>query len=610
MDTATLTQTLKGGEFMVKDSDPGQTFIPEQFGEESLMVAKTAQDFLNNEIRPNSARIEVQEEGLSIGLMKRMGELGFLGIHMPEEYGGIDLDTNMNTLVTEILGPMGSFSTTYAAHTGIGMLPILYFGTENQKTKYLPGLITGETIASYCLTEPSSGSDALAAKTKAVLSDDGKHFILNGQKMWISNAGWAHLFIVFAQVSGSEWPNGKGGFSCFLVDAGKKGLTLGEEEKKMGIKGSSTRMVFFENVEIDRNALLGEVGKGHKIAFNALNIGRFKLAAFCIGGCKSLITKSAQYANERIQFGKSIGQFGAIQYKLGEQFIRSYAAESTMYRVSNLLQEKTEQLIADGHTPSEAKLLSAEEYAIECSILKVNASEVLEYVVDEAVQIHGGLGFSEENPVARAYRDARINRIYEGTNEINRLLIFDMLMKRAMKGHVNLTDAAWAVQKELTSMPSMDRPEGPFADERVALKDFKKLALLVAGAAVKYQMEGKLQLQDEQEIVTNCSDMMIDILNAESLLLRIEKQADLNIKQEQRPLQEAALKVFFHDANARMNKNALDALASFCEGDMLKTLAMGVKRFTKYPLMNVKNHRRLIADLTLKKNQYPISFVN
>ena len=609
-ETQTLpTQLLKGGEFIVKDSTPNDTFIPEQFTEESLMFAKTAQEFLKNELWPITDRIEKQEEGVSIGLMKRMGELGFLGIHMPEEYGGIDLDTNTNTLVTEILGPMGSFSTTFAAHTGIGMLPILYFGTDPQKNKYLPGLITGETIASYCLTEPSSGSDALAAKTKAELSADGKHFILNGQKMWISNAGWAHLFIVFAQVSGSEWPNGKGGFSCFLVDAGIKGITLGEEEKKMGIKGSSTRMVFFENVEIDRDSLLGEVGKGHKIAFNALNIGRFKLAAFSIGGCKTLINKSVQYANERIQFGKPIGQFGAIQYKIAEQFIRTYVAESTLYRVSNLLQEKTEQLIVEGHNPSEAKLMAAEEYAIECSVLKVNASEALDYTVDEAVQIHGGIGFSEENSVARAYRDARINRIYEGTNEINRLLIFDMLIKRAMKGHINITDAAWAVQKELTAMPSMEKPTGAYGDEHVALKDFKKLGLLVAGAAVKSQMDGKLNLQDEQEIIANCADMLIDILNAESLLLRIEKQTEMGVKQEQLPIQEATLKVFFHEVNARMNKNALDALASFCEGDMLKTLAMGVKRFTKYPLVNVKNNRRLIANLTLAANQFPTSIV-
>ncbi|MBK6476978.1 MAG: acyl-CoA dehydrogenase family protein [Saprospiraceae bacterium] len=609
MQTDVQSIPLKGGEFLVKDAEYGQTFIPEQFGEESLMVAKAAQDFLENEINPVAARIEVQEEGLSKSLMIKIGELGFLGIHMPEIYGGSDLDTNTNTLVTDILGPMGSFSTTFAAHTGIGMLPILYFGTEAQRSHYLPALITGEKIASYCLTEPGSGSDALAAKTRADLSADGQHFSLNGQKMWISNAGWADLFIVFAQVHGSEWPDGKGGFSCFLVDAGLKGLTLGEEEKKMGIKGSSTRQVFFENVVIPRSALLGEVGKGHKIAFNALNIGRFKLGAFCIGGAKSLITKSVQYANERVQFGKKIGEFGAIKYKLAEQFIRTYMAESTMYRVSNMMQEKIESLIGEGKSPSEAKLIAAEEYAIECSVLKVNASEVLDYVVDEAVQIHGGIGFSEENRVASAYRDARINRIYEGTNEINRLLIFDMLIKRAMKGHINLTDAAWAVQKELTSMPSMERPSGPLGEEKNSLKEYKKLALLVAGAAVKSQMDGKLQLQEEQEILTNCSDMLIDMLNAESLLLRIEKQDQLGIKPELKDLQMSVVKIVFHDMNARMTKNALDALSSFCEGDLLKTLAMGVKRFTKYPLVNVKEYRRFIADFMLTANQYPIQII-
>ena len=610
MAVEVLTQLLKGGEFIVKDSDFNQTFIPEEFGEESLMVAKTARDFLVNDIWANSDRIERQEPGVSIALMKKMGELGFLGIHMPEEYGGSDLDTNTNTLATDILGPMGSFSTTYAAHTGIGMLPILYFGTAEQKSRYLPGLITGDTIASYCLTEPGSGSDALAAKTKADLSSDGNHFILNGQKMWISNAGWAHLFIVFAQVHGPEWKDNKGGFSCFLVDAKTSGITLGEEEKKMGIKGSSTRQVFFENVTIPRSALLGEIGKGHKIAFNALNIGRYKLGVFCVGGCKTLITRSAKYANERMQFGKTIGQFGAIQYKLAEQFIRTYVAESTVYRVSNQMQQKIDQLIQDGTDPSQAKLIAAEEYAIECSVLKVNASEALDYVVDEAIQIHGGIGYSEENPVARAYRDARINKVYEGTNEINRLLIFDMLMKRAMKGHINLTDAAWAVQKELTAMPSMDSVSGEWGTEVNALKDFKKLALLVAGAAVKYQMDGKINLQDEQEIVTNCADMLIDILNAESLLHRVQKQAVLGLKPEQKSVQESTVKVFFHDINARLNKYAIDALASFAEGDMLKTLAMGVKRFTKYPLVNVKNHRRNIAQHILAANEYPTNILN
>lgn len=611
MTSVAESVALKGGEFIVRDSTPTEIFIPDQFGEESIMVAKTALDFLNNDIRPNTEKIEKQEPGFSIGLMHKIGELGFLGIHMPEQYGGTDLDTNTNTLATEVLGPMGSFSTTFAAHTGIGMLPILYFGTEEQKSKYLPKLINAELIASYCLTEPGSGSDALAAKTKAELTQDGNHFILNGQKMWISNAGWANLFIVFAQVYGNEWPNGKGGFSCFLIDAGTPGLTLGAEEKKLGIKGSSTRQVYFENVKIDRNQLLGEIGKGHKIAFNALNIGRFKLGAFCIGGCKAIIDKSVQYANERVQFGQSIGHFGAIQTKLAEQFIRTYVGESAMYRSSNQMQEMIEHEIQSGTAPTEAKLKAAEEYAIECSILKVYASEVLGFVVDEALQIHGGIGYSEEGNIARAYRDCRINRIYEGTNEINRLLMFDMLMKRAMKGNINLTDPAWSVQKELTAMPSLEKPIGLYGDEKAALKDFKKLALLVAGAAVKHQMDGKINLQDEQEVLTNCADMMIDIYNAESLLLRIQKQSDLGIKQEQLPLQEAVLKVFFHDVNARMVKNANDALVSFVEGeDVLKILTMGVKRFTKYPLVNVKKYRRFIANEMLKMNQYPISILN
>ncbi len=588
---------LQGGGFIIKDSDTTETFIPEELNEEQLMVRDMCIDFITSELDPLRQKIEKQEEGVAQGLLKKMGELGLLGSHMPADYGGMEMDTNTNTLICDALGPMGSFSTTYAAHTGIGMLPILYFGTEDQKQKYLPGLMTGELAASYCLTEPASGSDALSAKTRADLTEDGKHYILNGQKMWISNAGFADIFIVFAQVDGDK-------FTGFIVERGTEGMTLGAEEDKLGIKGSSTRQVFFENAKIPAENILGEIGKGHKIAFNVLNIGRFKLCVLCNGGAKGSITSGVQYANERIQFKQPISNFGAIKYKIAEQTTRAFAVDAAQYRVSNLMQEHIKKLRSEGKDYSMAKLIAAEEYAIECAILKVAGSEALDYIVDETLQIHGGMGFSEEGTAARAYRDSRISRIYEGTNEICRLLIVDMLLRRAMKGQIDIVGPAWAVQKELSSMPSFGAAEGEFGEEKKALKDFKKAALMVAGAAAKQQMDGHLNLKEEQEILTNVADMLIDIFLAESLLLRVEKLTEVDSKHEQ-SVYNAMLKVFFMDATTRINKNATDALVSFAEGDLLKTMLMGLKRFTKYPPVNVKALRRQIADLTIAENQYP-----
>jgi len=590
-------EILKGGEFLIKDSDTTGTFIPEELNEEQLMVKDMCVDFISSELDPLREKVEKQEEGVGPALLKKMGELGLLGSHMPADYGGLEMDTNTNTLICDALGPMGSFSTTYAAHTGIGMLPILYFGTEEQKQKYLPDLITGKLAASYCLTEPASGSDALSAKTRADLTEDGKHYILNGQKMWITNAGFSDIFIVFAQVDGDK-------FTGFIVEKGTEGFTLGAEEDKLGIKGSSTRQVFFENAKIPAENVLGEIGKGHKIAFNVLNIGRFKLCVLCNGGAKSSITSGIQYANERIQFKQPISNFGAIKYKLAEQSIRAFSIDSAEYRVSNLMQERVKSLRAEGDDYTVAKLKAAEEYAIECAILKVAGSEALDYIVDETLQIHGGMGFSEEGTAARAYRDSRIARIYEGTNEICRLLIVDMLLKRAMKGALDIVGPAWAVQKELASMPGFDKPEGAYAEEHKALKDFKKSALMVAGAAAKMQMDGELNLKEEQEILTNVADMLIDTFLAESLLLRVEKMAEMETKQEQE-VYDAMLKVFFMDATTRINKSASDALVSFAEGDLLKTMLMGLKRFMKYPPSNVKNLRRKIADVMIAANEYP-----
>lgn len=588
-----VTDTLKGGEFLIKDSDYRQVFIPEEFNEEQLMIRQMAADFLNNEIDPIRDRIEKQEPGLSPALLKKMGELGLLGAHMPADYGGMELDTNTNTIISEVFGALGSFSVPFAAHTGIGMLPILYFGTDEQKARFLPGMIAGDIKAAYCLTEPGAGSDALNSKSRADLSADGSHYVLNGQKMWISNSGFADVFIVFAKIDGEK-------FTGFILDAKSPGISLGEEEDKLGIKGSSTRQVFFENVQIPAENVLGAIGKGHLIAFNTLNIGRYKLGVMCMGGNKVVLKMAATYASERQQFGQPIGNFGAIKHKLAEMAIRNFATESATYRTSQLMQDKKNAEAAAGGSYGQSMLEAAEEYAIECSILKVLGSEVTDYCVDENVQIHGGIGYSEEYPAARAYRDSRINRIYEGTNEINRLLMIDQLFKRALKGELDIVSPAWAVQKELASMPSMERLEGPYAEETKAVADFKKIILMTAGGAAKMQMDGKLNLKEEQEIIMNCADMMIDLFAAESLLLRVRKLSEIQEKAQPQEVYDAMLQVFLHDATARMTKNATDGIASFAEGDLQKTFLMGLKRFNKYPAVNVKEKRRLIADAVLK----------
>ncbi len=580
---------LHGGNFIIPESTTNDTFIPEQFNEEQLMVKSMVSDFLKNDFEPLRNELEKRKDRQALDLLKRMGDLGLLGTHMPEQYGGSAMDTNTNTMICEMLGATGGFGVTYAVQTGIGMLPIFYFGTDAQKDKYLPKLIAGEIVCAYCLTEPSAGSDSLAAKTRADLSPDGKNYIINGQKMWISNGGWADIFIVFAKIDGDK-------FTGIIVDAHAAGVTLGAEEDKLGIKGSSTRQVFFENVQVPIENILGQIGKGHLIAFNVLNIGRFKLGALSSGGAKELLGMSARYANERIQFKVPIASFGAIQYKLAEMALRLFTFDAAQYRTSHLIQEHIHAAMDGGKSYVNATLEAAEEYAIECSLLKFGGSEVLDYCADENVQIHGGMGYSEELPAARAYRDSRINRIYEGTNEINRLLSVDMLLKRALKGKIDIVGPAWAVQKELASMPSFDKPAGKYGNEAAAVKDFKKIILMVAGAAAKMQMDGKLDLSNEQEILMNLADMMLDVYTCESTLLRVQKIAE-NPHLAKQPMEvyEAAMHVHFNDAQARISKNATDALASFAEGDLLKTFLLGLKRFSKYQPVNVKAARRTIA---------------
>ncbi len=592
MSSKTFQQLIRGGAFLIEKVDPETVFVPEESTEEQDMIRQMTRDFVENETMVRGHLLESQ-----VDLMDKAGELGLLGAHIPEIYGGMGLDTNTNTIISEEIGRGGgSFNTTFAAHTGIGMLPILYFGTEDQKQNFLPKLCSGEWKAAYCLTEPGSGSDALAAKSSAHLSADGQHFLLNGQKMWISNAGFADLMIVFAQVDGDK-------FTGFLVPARTPGITLGTEEKKMGIKGSSTRQVFFENAAVPLENVLGEIGKGHLIAFNALNIGRFKLGNMAMGGAKRAVTISIQYANERIQFQQPISNFGAIQHKLAQQAIQVFTLESAVYRVSNLLQQQKDVLLEQGNGIEQALLKAAEEYAIECAGIKIAGSEYLDFIVDEMLQIHGGYGFSEEYAPAMAYRDQRINRIYEGTNEINRLLMVNMLLKRAMKGVIDMVGPAWDVQKELTRMPVLQKPEGRFGNEEKALSDFKKLTLMVLGAAAKMQMDGQMDLKNEQEIVMDGADLLIDIFMAESLLLRLQKLESIG-KYQFPEVYDAMLQVFFYDVNARMAKTASDALGSFASGDLLKTFLLGVRRFTSYSAVNVKNLRRTIAAHLIKENAY------
>ncbi|MFM7766671.1 MAG: acyl-CoA dehydrogenase family protein [Bacteroidota bacterium] len=593
--SAQSTIHSKGGRFIISETNPSEIFIPEEFNEEHQMMASMADDFLDAEVFPILDRIDSMEPGLMPGLLDKAGALGLLGISIPEEYGGFGKDFMTSMLLTEKAGAGHSFAVAMAAHTGIGTLPILYFGTKAQKEKYLPKLATGELKASYCLTEPGSGSDALAAKTKAVITDDGNHYILNGQKMWITNAGFADVFTVFAQVDGDK-------FTGFIVEKGTPGLTLGEEEHKMGIKGSSTRQVFFSDCKIPKENLLGEIGKGHLIAFNILNIGRAKLAGAALGGCKRVCSASLNYANTREQFKMPIAKFGAIKHKLAEQAIRTFVMESALYRTSHQIDEMEKSLLSEGLSFDKALLGAAEEFAVECAILKVLGSEVLDFVVDEGVQIFGGYGYSSDFPMDRAYRDARINRIFEGTNEINRLLMLDMLLKRAMKGEIDLTPAQ-NVQKELMSIPDFGATdETPFAQERKLIANFKKAGLMIAGAAVQKYM---MKLTTEQEIIMNVSDMIIETFASESVMLRVEKLVRLK-GEASCGIYLDIMKTYLNDSADRIfisGKNAINAMA---EGDENRMMMMGLKRFTKTNPFNTKDARRRIAKNLLATGTYKI----
>ena len=591
-----MAATIQGGEWIIKEVKAEDVFIPEEFNEEQLMVRDMCTQFLETEVLPVVERMDKLEPGLMPGLLAKAGEQGLLGVSVPEQYGGMGKDFITSTIVAEYLGGGYSFSVANAAHTGIGTLPILYFGTEAQRAKYVPKLASGEFKGSYGLTEPNSGSDALSAKTTAKLSADGTHYLLNGQKCWITNGGFADIYTVFAKIDGEQ-------FTAFIVERGMEGFTLGPEEHKMGIKGSSTVQLYFQDCKVPVENVLGEIGRGHIIAFNILNIGRLKLGAATIGGGRRALSTTIKYAKAREQFKLPIVKFGAIRHKLAEMAIRLWVGEAALYRVAKNIDEKEHELLAAGKDLSTALLGGAEEYAIECAILKVYGSEVLDFVVDEGVQIHGGNGYSDEYEISRAYRDSRINRIYEGTNEINRLLTVDMVLKRAMKGQLDLMGPAMNVQKELMSIPDFgSENDAPFAKEHQAIDNFKKCILMVAGAAVQKLM---MTLSKEQEILMNIADMSIVTYHAESALLRLEKLSKTKSEAEL-AIQTAIVKTYIYDAADAINKAGKDALNSFADGDELRMMHIGLKRFTKVDPFNTKEARRTICAQLVADDGYKL----
>lgn len=595
MSVATETKSvLKGGEWLIKESSPVDIYTPEDFTEEEKMIRDMCDQFLDAEVYPILDRIDNMEPGLMKSLVQKAGEQGLLSVSFPEKYGGLGKDFVTSTLVNEYLGAGHSFSVAIAAHTGIGTLPILYFGTPEQKQKYIPKLITGEWAGAYGLTEPNSGSDALGAKTSAKLSEDGKYYLLNGQKCWITNGGFAQVYTVFAKVDGDK-------FTAFIVERGTEGFTQGPEEHKMGIKGSSTVQLYFQDAKVPAENLLGEIGKGHKIAFNILNIGRLKLCAAAIGGARRALSNTVEYARTREQFKQPISNFGAIKHKLAEMAIRVFVGESALYRTAKWIDEKEHELLASGKPESESLLGGAEEYAIECAMLKVFGSEVLDFVVDEGVQVHGGNGFSAEYNISRAYRDSRINRIYEGTNEINRLLTLDMTLKRAMQGRLDLMGPAMNVQKELMSIPDFGaEDEAPFAKEKKLVANLKKAILITAGAAVQKLM---MKIDTEQEVLMNIADMAIETFNAESVLLRVMKMTDQQGEAATQIYQDI-MRTYLYDAADKVNKSGKDAINSFAEGDEQRMILMGLKRFTKAEPFNTKDARRKIADKMIAAGKY------
>jgi len=595
MATTPATQVLnRGGAFLISNCAPEDVFTPADLSDDQRLVGQTAGEFVRKEVFPIIPELEAHKQGLMVQTLRKAGDIGLLGGAIPENYGGAGLDKVSATYLAEKLSGYASFATSYGGHSGIGTIPIVYFGTEAQKQKYLPKIASGELISCYCLSEPQAGSDSLNSKTRAVLSPDGKNWILNGQKMWITNGGFADVYVVFAKVDGEK-------FSCFIVERGTPGFTVGAEEKKMGIKGSSTVPIFFENAPVPKENLLHEIGRGHIVAFNTLNVGRFTLGASCLGGAKEVLAASSKYSKERTAFGKSICNFGLIKTKLGEMTIAIYALESMIYRSAGMVETAvgSPQSAAD---KTQQAMQVLEEYAIESSISKVAGSETVDYCVDEAVQIFGGYGFHEDYPVARAYRDSRINRIFEGTNEINRMLIIQMLMKRAMAGILPLIPAAMKLGEEVLAGPSFeDAPTGPFADEERSLAQAKKIFLLASGTAVQKFRE---QLAEHQEIVAALSNIVMDVYAMESSLRRAQKAAAARGGDVSAVMGDAA-RVFIYDALDRVEKEARTALAATTEGDTLTTQLAVLRRFAKHNPVDTIALRRRVADATLAQDRYP-----
>ena len=583
-------QVVQGGAFMIEDRTTEEIFTPEDFTEEHNMIAETTRQFIDNEVIPHIDELEKHDWKLARELVKKAADLGLIGANIPEEYGGLGLDQTSGALVGENIGRCASFATTLGAESGIGLLPIIYFGTEAAKKNYLPRIASGEIITAYALTEAGSGSDAMAAKATARLSEDGTHYILNGEKMFITNGGFADIFIVFAKVDGDK-------FSAFIVER-QEGLSPGAEEHKMGIKGSSTTPLVLADAKAPVENLLGEVGKGHKIAFNTLNIGRFKLGAMCIGGMKLMLHESIRYANERQQFGKSISSFGAIKSKLGEMAIRTYVGESMIWRTLGMI----EDAIGQDPTDLDAKMRAIEEYSAECSIIKVALSEYCDYLADEMVQIFGGYGYSADYPAERAYRDSRINRIFEGTNEINRMLIPGRLMKSALSGKLALLPAAQALMDEVLTpqMASFDDDDSLLAAETKLAKNAKKVGLMTLGtAAQKYMMK----LGDQQEILIGIADIIMDAYAMESAILRTQKLAAAQ-GEEAAARYIDMTRVFCNDAVERIDARAKNTLAGMSEGDELRTLLAALRRFTKLTPVNTIVARQRIADVMITANKY------
>jgi len=584
---------LKGGEFLLKESNAADVFILEELNEEQKMIAGMCQDFLEKEVFPNLDKIDGMEPGLMRSLVAKSGELGLLGISVPEEYGGFGQSFVTSMLASDILGAGYSYAVAYSAHTGIGTLPILYYGSDELKQKYIPKLANGEYAGAYCLTEPNAGSDANSGKTKAVLSEDGKYYILNGQKMWITNGGFADVLTVFAKVDNDKI------LSAFAVERTFPGVTFNPEEKKMGIKGSSTVQIFFNDCKVPVENMIGKRGEGFRIALNILHIGRIKLGANVLGACRRSVMQSVNYANERKQFGSLISNFGAIKYKLAEQVIRLFAAESSLYRTSKYVDDTIKKHIANGMTKPQAYLEALGEYAMEAAILKVFGSETLNYIVDEFVQIFGGMGYSAEMPADRAYRDSRINRIFEGTNEINRLVASDMFLKMAKKADSKVFDIAKSVYDQIENIQENTTADY-FGKKHFILEKLKKASLLMLGKA--YEAISK-QYNTEQETMMSISDMLIQLYAAESVVLRVEKLKGLKSEQEHAVYKDIC-DVFVYEASSRIYKSAMDALNSFATGEEFTKIQSGLRKLTSVEPINIKEARRRIANKLIEDNDY------